>query len=217
MQDGSIIYGMIYAFNRKDVTGSLVLPVRIMAVLLLSGICLAACAGRPAAARFPRLESDAPLFRLFDSCRVPYSFQGGTAVVPPVAEAVSNLVLVLRALDLAEGAHRYNLANHSAVRGRDGKPCRRRFLQLVPGSVPEIREDHAAVRLVFDPTHPDAERSGVRRGWVTFPAINVQLELALLDRTRRQFRLVCGLLRRIAPGLVLPQEKNQDRVLAPGE
>ncbi len=41
----------------------------------------------------------------------------------------------------------------------------------------EIKEDTAPLRLVYDPSHPDAVKSGPKKGYVEYPNVNMVTEM----------------------------------------
>jgi len=79
-----------------------------------------------------------------------------------------------------------NLANAFTTRRDDGVdgPYRRRVVTFAPGSVggrpgvhvDRIVEDPSPFRLVYDPGHPDALRSGPLAGYVRYPNVSLTME-----------------------------------------
>jgi flagellar basal-body rod protein FlgC len=54
--------------------------------------------------------------------------------------------------------------------------------------VARIERDHdAQVRLVYDPTHPDAIQSGPRKGYVEFPNVNIVNEMVDMIAASRAY------------------------------
>jgi len=57
-----------------------------------------------------------------------------------------------------------------------------------PGSgvkVVEIKEDTSKLRLVYDPDHPDAIKSGPKKGYVEYPNVNIVTEMVnMISATR---------------------------------
>lgn len=82
-----------------------------------------------------------------------------------------------------------NVANAHTTRRLDGEPgpFRRHVPVFVSGDgrggagvhVEEIREDESAPKLVHDPRHPDAIKSGPLAGYVEYP--NVDLATEMID------------------------------------
>lgn len=102
-----------------------------------------------------------------------------------------------------------NIANANTTRTSEGGPFRRSRVVLrpraagpdwrspfLPGAldngvgqgvrVTEVEKDmDAELRLVYDPTHPDAIQSGPRAGYVEYPNVNVVTEMVdLIDASR---------------------------------
>jgi flagellar basal-body rod protein FlgC len=102
-----------------------------------------------------------------------------------------------------------NIANANSTRTAEGGPYRRSRVILRPRTegptwrspflprpldsgigegvrVTNIEKDlDAELRLVYDPTHPDAIQSGPRAGYVEYPNVNVVTEMVdLIDASR---------------------------------
>lgn len=102
-----------------------------------------------------------------------------------------------------------NIANANTTRTEDGGPFRRSRVLVRPRAegptwrspfvpqeldagvgqgvrVVEVQEDRdAELRMVYDPTHPDAIQSGPRAGYVEYPNVNVVTEMVdLIDASR---------------------------------
>lgn len=86
-----------------------------------------------------------------------------------------------------------NIANSEATRTERGEPYRRRmpifaeyFLDKSRTSavrVVRIEEDPSPFRLVYDPSHPDADEDG----YVRFPNVNVLREMVDLINAQRAY------------------------------
>ncbi|HOV14564.1 MAG TPA: flagellar basal body rod protein FlgC [Spirochaetota bacterium] len=61
-------------------------------------------------------------------------------------------------------------------------------LKSPPGNgvkVSEIKEDMSPTRLVYDPEHPDAIKSGPKKGYVEYPNVNIVSEMVdMISATR---------------------------------
>jgi flagellar basal-body rod protein FlgC len=104
-----------------------------------------------------------------------------------------------------------NLANVNTTRTTEGGPFRRSrvvfrprvsqpywrspflpsYLQQEIGGgvrVSKVEKDHdAQPRLVYDPTHPDAIKSGPRQGYVEYPNVNVVEEMVDMISASRAY------------------------------
>ncbi len=100
--------------------------------------------------------------------------------------STSALVAQRTRMDVIAG----NIANMHATRDRDGAPSpyRRRVALLSSGNpragtgaagvhVHSVVQDPAPFRKVFDPSHPDAIKSGPDKGYVQFPNVNLTIEM----------------------------------------
>ncbi len=103
-----------------------------------------------------------------------------------------------------------NIANASTTRTQDGGAFRRSRVVLAqkdngidwrtpfvpdaidrgPGSgvkVMSIEKDNSELRMVYDPTHPDAIQSGPKTGYVEYPNVNIVTEMVDLISASRSY------------------------------
>ncbi len=103
-----------------------------------------------------------------------------------------------------------NIANASTTRTTDGGAFRRRRVVLRPRNdmlefrsrfLPQalwhgmgegvraikIEEDRSPLRLVYDPTHPDALKSGPKKGYVEYPNVNIVNEMVDMISASRAY------------------------------
>jgi flagellar basal-body rod protein FlgC len=103
-----------------------------------------------------------------------------------------------------------NIANASTTRTQDGGAFRRSRVILGeksngvdwrnpfvppeldrgPGSgvkVVSVEKDNSDLRLVYDPTHPDAIKSGPKAGYVEYPNVNIVTEMVDLISASRSY------------------------------
>lgn len=103
-----------------------------------------------------------------------------------------------------------NIANASTTRTQDGGAFRRSRVVLAQKEngidwrtpfVPEnidrgngggvkvmgVEKDNSELRLVYDPTHPDAIQSGPKTGYVEYPNVNIVTEMVDLISASRSY------------------------------
>lgn len=103
-----------------------------------------------------------------------------------------------------------NIANASTTRTQDGGAFRRSRVVLaqkengidwrnpfVPSGIDRgngggvkvmtIEKDNADLRLVYDPTHPDAIQAGPKAGYVEYPNVNIVTEMVDLISASRSY------------------------------
>jgi len=103
-----------------------------------------------------------------------------------------------------------NIANASTTRTQDGGAFRRSRVVLAqkengidwrtpftpesidrgPGKgvkVMSVEKDNADLRMVYDPTHPDAIKSGPKAGYVEYPNVNIVTEMVDLISASRSY------------------------------
>ena len=103
-----------------------------------------------------------------------------------------------------------NIANAGDTRTSDGGPYRRKRAIFAPENirtdyrsplVPEridsgigqgvrvvkIEEDQSPFRLMYDPDHPDAIKTGPKKGYVEMPNVNIVMEMTDLISASRSY------------------------------
>jgi flagellar basal-body rod protein FlgC len=103
-----------------------------------------------------------------------------------------------------------NIANAGDTRTPDGGPYRRKRALFAPENirtdyrsplVPEridagvgqgvrvvkIEEDQSPFRLMYDPEHPDAIKTGPKKGYVEMPNVNIVMEMTDLISASRSY------------------------------
>ncbi len=103
-----------------------------------------------------------------------------------------------------------NIANATTTRTPEGGPYKRKRIILMPSDtkvkyklpfLPEkfqpsigsgvrvlrIEEDRKPFRLVYDPTHPDAIKSGPKKGYVLMPNVNIVTEMVDMISASRAY------------------------------
>jgi len=103
-----------------------------------------------------------------------------------------------------------NIANATTTRTTEGGPFRRRRVVLMPADtrvkyklpflphkfrhlagqgvrVLRIEQDMAPFKLVYDPTHPDAIKTGKKKGYVQMPNVNIVTEMVDMISASRSY------------------------------
>lgn len=103
-----------------------------------------------------------------------------------------------------------NIANANTTRTPEGNAFRRAMVILRPRNdervyrspllpeslqtpnsngvkVVEIKEDTAPLRMVYDPSHPDAIKSGPKKGYVEYPNVNMVTEMVDMISASRAY------------------------------
>ena len=70
-----------------------------------------------------------------------------------------------------------NIANATTTRTNSGGSFIKNRVVIINGEIDIVRDYNLPVRLVFDPTHPDAIQYGDRRGYVEMPNVDIVSEL----------------------------------------
>jgi flagellar basal-body rod protein FlgC len=89
-------------------------------------------------------------------------------------EILLDILLIIRLkLDIIAD----NIANANTTRTVDGGPFIRQYLKITPENGMEIVKDTVPfTRFLWDPTHPDAIRTGSKEGFVEFPNVDIMRE-----------------------------------------
>jgi flagellar basal-body rod protein FlgC len=103
-----------------------------------------------------------------------------------------------------------NIANASTTRTQEGGPYQRKRVILAPRvqnpyfrlpflpeqwdngagrgvKVSEVQKDSAPPRMVYDPTHPDAIKTGPNQGMVAMPNVNIVTEMVDMIAASRAY------------------------------
>lgn len=103
-----------------------------------------------------------------------------------------------------------NIANATTTRTTEGGPYRRRRVVFMPSDtrvkyklpfvphkfrnlagrgvrVLRIEQDRSPLRLVFDPNHPDAIKTGDKKGYVQMPNVNIVTEMVDMISASRSY------------------------------
>jgi len=103
-----------------------------------------------------------------------------------------------------------NIANANTTRTPKGGPYRRKRVILMPTDskvkyklkflprkfrpvigrgvrVLRVEDDKTPLRLVYDPTHPDAIKSGPKKGYVQMPNVNIVTEMVDMISASRSY------------------------------
>jgi len=88
-----------------------------------------------------------------------------------------------------------NIKNVNTTRTENGGPYIRKFVRFTAENGVEIAEDtETNIRLVYDPIHPDAKRTGERQGYVEYPNVDMASEMIDLIRVNRFFESISDYL-----------------------
>jgi flagellar basal body rod protein FlgC len=95
-----------------------------------------------------------------------------------------------------------NIVNVNTTRTVEGGPFLRNYLKITTENGIEIVKDtESPIRLIYDPTHPDAIREGEKKGYVEFPNVDitteyhdlietVQLYNGIVDFTKKNYKQI---------------------------
>jgi len=86
------------------------------------------------------------------------------------------LIEIISLLNLKMEIIEDNIVNRNTTRTIKGGPYLRQYLEITIENGMEILQDTSAVKLKYDPTHPDAIRDGEKEGYVQYPNIDLKKE-----------------------------------------
>jgi flagellar basal-body rod protein FlgC len=98
-----------------------------------------------------------------------------------------------------------NLANVDTIRDAKGNPYRRKELVIDKDGNASVVNDETSPEKRYIPGHPYADEEGI----VSFPSINVSMEIIKLAETSREYILAERLLEQCLPGNFVPGYSNQ--------
>jgi flagellar basal body rod protein FlgC len=94
------------------------------------------------------------------------------------------LMEIIEVLYLKIGIIENNISNEKTTRTYEGGPYIRQYLKItVENGIEIINDAENSERLVYDPTHPDAIKTGDNAGYVRFPNIDITTEYVELSET----------------------------------
>jgi len=86
------------------------------------------------------------------------------------------LIGIISMLNLKIELIKDNIVNRNTTRTAEGGPYLRKYLEITIENGMQILQDTTAVRLKYDPTHPDAIHDGENEGYVQYPEIDLIIE-----------------------------------------
>jgi flagellar basal body rod protein FlgC len=90
-----------------------------------------------------------------------------------------------------------NIVNVNTTRTADGGPFIRNYLKVTAENGIEIIKDtERDIRLVYDPTHPDAIREGDHIGFVQFPNVDIDIEYYDLVETIQLYNSIIDYIKK---------------------
>jgi flagellar basal-body rod protein FlgC len=86
------------------------------------------------------------------------------------------LIGIISMLNLKMELIKDNIVNRNTTRTAEGGPYLRNYLKITIENGMEILKDTSAVRLKYDPAHPDAIYNMENKGYVQYPEIDLIIE-----------------------------------------
>jgi flagellar basal body rod protein FlgC len=105
------------------------------------------------------------------------------------------LIEILEILHLKVLIIEDNISNANTTRTSEGGPYIRKYLSITIENGVELMNDiDNSERLVYDPSHPDAIRTGNKEGYVRFPNIDIIAEYMDLSETILLYNSIVGFI-----------------------
>lgn len=179
---------------------------RVFGVFLILLALMSSSCQRTPTVKVTDLESMEKLYRYFDNQGVDYLRSENILHLQSDTSTVQSLISVLDCLSLEMELVADNIANAGTTRTFLDSVYRRKVLVFDDSGAPLVLEDYdSPLQLVYDPTHPDAQVDGERKGYVEYPNVNVAAETAHLMELQRNFDLVSLILQTMEPDLIIPR------------
>jgi flagellar basal-body rod protein FlgC len=103
--------------------------------------------------------------------------KGGYWIIENITEEILMDILVI--IKLNRDIIADNIANANTTRTADGGPFIRQYLRITPENGMEIVKDtFHFTRFAWDPSHPDAIKTGPKEGFVEYPNVDIVSENA---------------------------------------
>ena len=100
------------------------------------------------------------------------------------------LIDILYTLNLRIDIIKNNIVNANTTRTVEGGPFIRDYLKITAENGIEILKDSSPIKLVYDPTHPDAILNGANEGYVQLPNIDLVTEYYELIETVKLYNSI---------------------------
>lgn len=117
------------------------------------------------------------LEQYFKINNVKYNFDKNYIILIKDDILVSKLLDLLSLLKKRININLENIENIKTTRTTDGSYYKRKYLELEENGRLTIKEDlNNNPLLVWDPTNPDSIKTGLQKGYVQYPNINIKIE-----------------------------------------
>lgn len=151
-------------------------------------------------------ESSNFILSYFDRYRVNYEKNEEVTLIRNTSDNLSPVLKIFKYLDLKEKIIQTNIKNVNTTRTVEGDPYLRQIVTIdsKDNSIIEI-DKTAEKRLIYDPTHPEAIRNGVEKGYVEYPNIDILTEYIELIQVRNEKEIIKSIINRIDESIIIPQ------------
>ncbi|MDH5656279.1 MAG: hypothetical protein OEZ34_10245 [Spirochaetia bacterium] len=120
------------------------------------------------------------------------------------SETISALISLRQIMLLYINVISENIQNADQTRSMNSQPYKKRIPTLNKSGEVIIKQDNITpFRLFYDPTHPDAIRSGPKRGYVQYPNIHIVSEITELTEYQRLLNQIDRILSKFDPDIIL--------------
>ena len=145
-----------------------------------------------------------------DTYKVDYRLLGDIFYISSSMKNKALLIKILVLLNFERNLIYVNIANEKTTRTLEGGCYLRKVITLDDKKNPKVEIDAISqTRLVYDPTHPDAMRDGVREGYVEYPNVCVQSEMFNLTEVNNEINTILEIIKKIDPSIIIPQNDTK--------
>jgi flagellar basal body rod protein FlgC len=148
-------------------------------------------------------------FDLLEKTGVEYSQTDAYLYFKKNASNVHAISRALKIMDLELQVIHGNISNSDTTDNGEGKPYVRQIVQVLgDGSAQIVSDVNSSTHLIYDPTHPNAIKTGEKTGYVHFPNINLVEEMTYLVSASQMYELLSQILIEMDPGIIIPGFKK---------
>jgi flagellar basal-body rod protein FlgC len=127
-------------------------------------------------------------YLIYRKFNIKYIDNGNYLTLKNVNENI--LIGIISMLNLKIDLIKDNIANRYTTRTTEGGPYLRKYLKITIENGMEILQEASAIRLKYDPAHPDAIRDGEKEGYIQYPEIDLITEYYNLIETVQLYNAI---------------------------
>ena len=137
-----------------------------------------------------------------------YTENDGIITITNDKNTVQNILKAITLLSEYRAITIDNILNKDLTKKDNGEVYRKKNIQIFEDGTYKIVVDYETpLRIVYDPTHPDAIKSGPKIGYVEYPNIDIKTEYIYLSMIETELQLFYNILKHFDSNIIIPNTK----------